>query len=182
MSTKMFPLRRATDCLLRDIQYIERVVDTVHTEIADSTTATTILALLFDTAPPSFRIKQEMVLVTCLWRILMTAHSPKNDKILDDCGVQSALNDNSVVPAVFSVLRFDDSEPSQVLLRPFEVPENWSVQIARCYVLWHAAEPEREYELVIDTDSNIWCAMVQWTQTQFKEWMSKDHMGWANWV
>ena len=165
MAFDMFLLGIASDCLLPDIQYIEQVVDIVHAEIVDGMAATTILSMLFDTSPPSYRIKQEIV-------VLMSISKPTM-KIMYD-------NDDYGVPAVLSVLGFGDYERSDVLLRPSKVPENWcwpngrpTLPIARSYVIWHTAQREREHYVVIDTGSNIWCTTVQWTRAQFKEWLMR---------
>lgn len=180
MAFDMFLLGIASDCLLPDIQYIEQVIEVVEAEVTDVMAGSTILSMLFDTSPPSYRIQQEIVILTISMRKLMMRSDIwqynqrlNNQRLNDD-------NDHYGLPSVLSVMQFGDCEPSDVLLRPGVVPGNWrwpngypTLPIARSYVIWHTAQREREHYVVIDTGSNIWCTTVQWTRAQFKEWLMR---------
>jgi hypothetical protein len=190
MASDMFLLRRASDCLLPDIQYIERVVDTVQAEIADAITAITILNMLFDQTGDcraSNRIKQEIVMILFrpIWKHVLRSdiwhYNHDDDDRDEEFGLHAPSHDDEVsCPAVLSVMRFGDCEPCEVLFRTAELPGNWclpkgrpTLPIARIYVMWHAAQREQKHYVVVDAGSNMWCSSVQLPRAQYDTWIMK---------
>lgn len=182
MSSTFFPIGRVSDCLVRDIEYIEQVSDTVQAELSDAVMSSTILEMLFASAPPSHRITQEIAVMASgcykesysAMRWLWGWH--------DFCKQEELRTGHQFCPSVLSVIQFGDAHPAQVRVRGVEmsgtvtvpdwVPAESLPTIAGVYALWNTETREQKHLVFVDDESNLWCrGILIYPYTRFNHWI-----------
>ena len=182
MASTFFPIGRVSDCLIRDIEYIEQVIGTVQAQMTDAVTSSTILEMLFASAPPSHRITQEIAVMAS--GCYKNSYSAMRWLWLwaEFCKQEERRPGHEFGPSVLSVIQFGDADPAQVRVREVQVSGTLSVPhwvpaqslptIARLYALWNTETREQKHLVFVDDESNLWCRGVAiYPYTRLHHWL-----------